>query len=146
MKFHIRESKHDFLYKVVTPLAQGLIKKAVGKAIEQGIKTGLEYVDEQLVGVKNAMDRAKESDSNNRVDALKNLFNEKKAKAEHNKEKAQQTAAERGSQFAVVTEKKDSVLPAVNPPHSTAQATFAQEEKAAVKVDGWKSPAFDLVA
>lgn len=62
MKFHIRESKHDFLYKVVAPLAQGLIRKAVGKAIEQAIKTGLEYVDEQLVGVKRAMNEAKESD------------------------------------------------------------------------------------
>jgi hypothetical protein len=144
MKFSIRESKHDFLYKVVTPLAQGLIKKAVAKAIEQAIKTGLEYVDEQLVGVKRAMDEAKESDETTRAETLKNIFNQKKQKAEHNKEKAEQKAAERDSQFAVVTEKKDSVIPKVNPPHSTAQEAFSKE-RLAKEGENWKSPAFDIV-
>lgn len=167
MKFHIRESKHDFLYKVVAPLAQGLIRKAVGKAIEQAIKTGLEYVDEQLVGVKRAMNEAKESDGasiprfpseslakplfrsafpdTSRTQVLKDIFNQKKTKAQENSEKAKQKADERGSQFAVVTSKEDSVIPKVNPPHSTAQAAFAKEE-AALKGDKWQSPAFDIVA
>lgn len=63
LKFSIRESRHDFLYKVIAPLAQGLIKKTIGLAVEQAIKTGLEYVDEQLVEVRSRMDAAKDSDS-----------------------------------------------------------------------------------
>jgi len=63
LSFKIRESKHDFAYKVFAPLASGLIKKAIGLAVEQAIKTGLGYVDEQLVEVRDRLDEAKDSDS-----------------------------------------------------------------------------------
>lgn len=59
LKFSIRDSKHDFLYKTLKPLATGLVKKQIQKAIADGISTGLEYLDGQLVGVRDRMDAAK---------------------------------------------------------------------------------------
>jgi hypothetical protein len=59
LKFSIRDSKHDFLYKTLKPLATGLVKKQIQKAIQDGVRTGLEYLDGQLVGVRDRMDAAK---------------------------------------------------------------------------------------
>ena len=59
LKFSIRDSKHDLLYKTLKPLATGLVKKQIQKAIEDGVRTGLEYVDGQLVGVRDRMAEAK---------------------------------------------------------------------------------------
>ena len=62
LKFSIRDSKHDFLYKTLKPLATGLVKRQIKKAIEDGVRTGLEYVDGQLVGVRDRMAEAKEEE------------------------------------------------------------------------------------
>jgi hypothetical protein len=59
LKFSIRDSKHDFLYKTLRPLATGLIKKQIEKAIRSSITTGMEYIDRQLVGVRDCMASAK---------------------------------------------------------------------------------------
>jgi len=59
LKFSIRDSKHDFLYKTLKPLATRLVKRQIQKAIEDGVRTGLEYVDGQLVGVRDRMAEAK---------------------------------------------------------------------------------------
>ena len=59
LKFSIRDSKHDLLYKTLKPLATGLVKRQIQKAIEDGVRTGLEYVDGQLVGVRDRMAEAK---------------------------------------------------------------------------------------
>ncbi|CED82968.1 Protein of unknown function DUF4449 [Phaffia rhodozyma] len=143
LKFSIRDSKHDLLYKIMAPLAQGLIKKTVGLAVEQAIKTGLEYVDEQLVEVRNRMDAAKDSDSLSRTDALKEMFQRKKEKAEVRKEKAKEKADERGSQFAIVTSRDASVIPNSNPPHSKGEKIF-EKDKLAKAGETWHSPAFSI--
>jgi hypothetical protein len=62
LKFSIRDSKHDFLYKTIKPLATGLVKKQIQKAIQDALKTGLEYIDGQLVSVRDRMERAKEAE------------------------------------------------------------------------------------
>ncbi|KAL7411844.1 hypothetical protein BDY24DRAFT_395037 [Mrakia frigida] len=144
ISFKIRESKHDFAYKVFAPLASGLIKKAIALAVEQAIKTGLGYVDEQLVEVRNRMDEAKDSDTTTRTDALKDMFQKKKETAEANKEKVEQKTEERGSQFAIVTSKDDTILPNAQPPNSTASKLY-EKQKLAKSGDDWKSPAFSLV-
>ena len=59
LKFSIRDSKHDFLYKTLKPLVTGLVKRQIQKAIEDSVRTGLEYVDGQLVGVRDRMAEAK---------------------------------------------------------------------------------------
>jgi len=58
LKFSVRDSKHDFLYKTLKPLVTGLVKKQIRKAIEDGVRTGLEYVDGQLIAVRDRMAEA----------------------------------------------------------------------------------------
>lgn len=74
LKFSIRDSKHDFLYKTLKPLATGLVKRQIQKAIREALHTGLEYVDGQLVAVRDRMELAKkEEDGDGRVEVLKDV-------------------------------------------------------------------------
>lgn len=73
LKFSIRDSKHDFLYKVVKPLATGLVKKQIQKAFAGAITTGLEYVDGQLVGVRDRLAEAKVTEGDSRTKALQEV-------------------------------------------------------------------------
>lgn len=59
LKFSVRDSKHDFLYKMFKPLVTGLIKKQIQKPIKDPVTTGMEYIEGQLVGVGDFMDTAK---------------------------------------------------------------------------------------
>ncbi|KAG6901434.1 hypothetical protein C0995_012064 [Termitomyces sp. Mi166 len=49
IKFIIRDSKHDLLYKTPRPLATGLVKRKMLKVMEGAITTGLKYIDGHLV-------------------------------------------------------------------------------------------------
>lgn len=89
------------------------------------------------------MEDAKNSDTTSRTEALKQHFQEKKASAEHNKEKAQQKKDERGSQFAVVVDQDQSLIPNANPPHSIA-ANAQHAKETAKKGETWHSPAFSI--
>ncbi len=60
LKFAIRDSKHDTLIKVLRPLATGIIKKAISKAAEQGIRNGLEDLDRQLIELRDRIERNKQ--------------------------------------------------------------------------------------
>jgi len=70
LKFSIRDSNHDFLYKTLRPLATGLIKKQIQKAIKDALVTAFEYLDGQLVGVRDRMENAKKSEDSNRAEVL----------------------------------------------------------------------------
>jgi len=140
LKFAVRDSKHDFLYKVVAPLAQGLIKKAVGIAIEQALKTGLEYVDEQLAEVRNKMDEAKNDDEATRTQALKDLYARKKQTAKENAKKADDKTGD----FAIVTSPDKELLPNADLPKSFTNTAF-EKLNLAKSGDKWRSPAFDVV-
>jgi hypothetical protein len=59
LKFAIRDSKHDFLYKTLRPLATALIKRQLQKVIKDTLRTGLEYIDGQLVAVRDRMAECK---------------------------------------------------------------------------------------
>lgn len=71
LNFAIRGSKHDVLYKVLRPLATGLIKKQICKAAEEGIREGLEKLDVQLVDLRDRMDEAKQAEGRSQMDVLK---------------------------------------------------------------------------
>lgn len=73
LKFSIRDSKHDMLYKTLKPLATGLVKRQLQKAITDAVTTGLEYVDGQLVGVRDRMAEAKASEDKSRTQVLQEV-------------------------------------------------------------------------
>lgn len=73
LKFAIRDSKHDFLYKTLKPLATSLVKKQIQKAVKDSITTGMEYVDGQLVGVRDRMATAKAAEGESRTKVLQEV-------------------------------------------------------------------------
>ena len=73
LKFAIRDSKHDFLYKTLRPLATGLIKRQIQKAIRDALITGFEYIDGQLVAVRDRMDSAQATEGASRMDVLNDV-------------------------------------------------------------------------
>jgi len=89
LKFAVRESKHSFLINTLRPLATGLIKGALTKAIEAAIRSGLEQVDMQVADIRERLDHAKNQEGTSKIDSLKASFNQKKAEGERAKAKAQ---------------------------------------------------------
>lgn len=135
LKFSIRDSKHDLLYKTLRPLATGLVKKQLQKAVEGAVRTALEYVDGQLVGVRDSMAEAKASEDKSRTQVLQEMFQRKKDEAESLKEKKD----DRNAQFKVVS-KRDSVI--IHEGHPGGWINRAQERsEAAEKGEGWRSEA-----
>ncbi|KAJ7334937.1 hypothetical protein DFH08DRAFT_1083444 [Mycena albidolilacea] len=140
LKFRIRDSKHDLLYKTFKPLATRLIKKQIQKALQDAIRTGFEYVDGQLVGVRDRMAEAKESDDGSRREVLAELFKRKKDDAASTMTSATSNS---NSQFKVVASKRDSLLPNSGHPAGWVNRTD-EKELLAEKGDEWRSDAFDI--
>jgi hypothetical protein len=138
LKFAIRDSNHDFLYKTLRPLATGLIKKQIEKAMKDALTTGFEYLDGQLVAVRDRMDAAKATDGETRTGVLKDLFQRKKQEVEVK-------SAKSDSQFKIVADKRDSLLPQeAGHPGGWANKTTEAEAKANVGSE-WRSEAFKIV-
>lgn len=135
LKFSIRDSKHDFLYKVVKPLATGLVKKQIQKAIQDAITTGMEYVDGQLVGVRDRMAEAKVNEDQSRTQVLQELFQRKKDEAGSVK-----SSGEKSSQFKIVGNKRNSILVNQGHPAGWVNRTTEKEEKA-LEGKEWRSEA-----
>lgn len=73
LNFSVRDSKHDLLYKTLCPLATGLVKKQITKAITDTITIAFKYINEQLVQVRDHMAKAKGNDSPPQKDVLKDV-------------------------------------------------------------------------
>ncbi|KAJ7232032.1 hypothetical protein B0H12DRAFT_1204987 [Mycena haematopus] len=142
LKFRIRDSKHDLLYKTFKPLATRLIKKQIQKALADAIRTGFEYVDGQLVGVRDRMAEAKASDDGSRREVLADLFTRSK------KDDVASTAGSTTStsQFKVVSSKQNSLLPNSGHPTGWVNRSDRIEEKQQLSEQGdeWRSDAFDI--
>ncbi|KIK80530.1 hypothetical protein PAXRUDRAFT_833465 [Paxillus rubicundulus Ve08.2h10] len=139
LKFSIRESKHDLLYKTLKPLATGLVKKQIQKAIAGAIRTGLEYVDGQLVSVRDRMEEAK-GDEVNRTQVLQDLF--KRHKEEQREHSIRTTESK--SQFKVVHTKRASIIDTGHPSGWVNRVTGREEKVAAGK--DWRSEGFTIVS
>ncbi|KZT50965.1 hypothetical protein CALCODRAFT_488290 [Calocera cornea HHB12733] len=137
LKFAIRDSKHDLLYKTLAPLATGLIKKQIQKAVQEAIRTGLEYVDGQLVGVRDRMREAKITEGESRTQVLKDLFQKKK-------DEAASKASKSDSQFKIVTNRNSELLPDVG--YEKGWINKASDRQDAANTgEGWRSPAFSVI-
>ncbi|EIN12698.1 hypothetical protein PUNSTDRAFT_97516 [Punctularia strigosozonata HHB-11173 SS5] len=140
LKFSIRDSKHDLLYKTLKPLATGLVKKQIQKAISDAITTGFEYIDGQLVGVRDRMAEAKAADDASRTQVLQQLFQSKKGEA---KGKAQHVDQKTGK-FQVVTDREHLLLPEHG--HPSGYVNRANERVEAAKTgNDWHSDAFSII-
>jgi len=139
LKFSIRDSKHDFLYKTLKPIATGLVKKQIQKAIKDSITTGMEYVDGQLVGVRDRMASAKATEGESRGQVLKDLF----AKKDETLAPSISSSG-RHSQFKVVHNKRNSILSTSGHPAGWVNRTTEREDTA-LKGKDWRSEAFTIV-
>ncbi|KAI8986640.1 hypothetical protein BD414DRAFT_486634 [Trametes punicea] len=140
LKFSIRDSKHDTLYNTLRPLATGLVKRQLQKAIADAVTTGLEYVDGQLVGVRDRMNEAKETEGMSRTQVLQEMFQRNKEEAQSAKGKAD----EKGSHFKIVSRRDSALLP--NQGHPAGWVNRTQErEDAALRGQDWRSDAFNIV-
>ncbi|KAJ7651060.1 hypothetical protein FB45DRAFT_30202 [Roridomyces roridus] len=139
LKFSIRDSKHDLLYKVIKPLATRLIKKQIQKALEDAIRTGFEYVDGQLVSVKERANAAKEGGDGESL--KRTITKDDRASASS---MARSGSDKGASQFKVLATKRESLLPESGHPEGWANRTEGALEKE--KKDQWRSNAFDIKA
>lgn len=94
LKFAVRDSKHATLINFLRPLATGLIKSAVTKALEAAVRSGLEQLDMQLSDLSERLEDANQQEGTSKIDALKQSFNTKKNEAERKKERAEELARE----------------------------------------------------
>jgi len=138
LAYKIRDSKHDKLYNMLKPLlGSGLVKKQIQKALADSIRTAFEYVDGQLVGVRDRMNEAKDSDEASRTQVLQTLFQRKKAEAASVKSK-------NNAQFKVTATRDSTIMPQIGTP---AGWVNAQQERKDASKDGqaWHSRAFSIV-
>lgn len=142
MKFSIRDSKHDLLYKFVKTVATGTIKKAITVAVQAAIRAALKELDDQLVQVRNTADEAKRSDETTRREALSNMYARKKQTAQD----AAAKADEKTGTFKIVMDRDSQLNPdlAHDSTKSTAKRLFKVQDLAN-SGNGWRSPAFDLL-
>ncbi|KAI0940432.1 hypothetical protein AcW1_003630 [Taiwanofungus camphoratus] len=137
LKFAIRDSRHDTLYKTLLPLVSGLIKKQLQKVVGGAVQTALEYVDGQLVGVRDQMAEAKASEDRSRTQVLKEQLS-------RNSDKAQSKSDEKNSQFKVVARPEKEILPQAGHPAGWVNRTQERQE-VATKGEEWRSDAFNIV-
>lgn len=136
LKFSIRDSKHDLLYKTVRPLATGIVKRQLQKVIGDAVRTGLEYVDGQLVAVRDRMNEAKENPNESRTQALQDLFQRKKEEAQSTKSKAD----EKTGQFKVVSKRDSAMLKDVGRKEGWSNRAQERSDKVS-QGEGWRSEA-----
>jgi hypothetical protein len=73
LKFSIRDSKHDMIYNSIKPIATTVVKRHIQKAVAQAIRTGLEYLDGQLVTVRDRMEETKTKEELSRRQVLQDV-------------------------------------------------------------------------
>ncbi|KZT08513.1 uncharacterized protein LAESUDRAFT_724022 [Laetiporus sulphureus 93-53] len=139
LKFAVRDSKHDVLYKTLAPLATSLVKKQLQKALGGAVRTALEYLDGELVAVRDEMREAKAGDGS-RTEALKQHLAAKKDAAQ---DKTEETKQKTG-QFKVVAQPGNELLP--DKGHSDGWIKRAAERVGAAKSgEEWRSDAYSVV-
>jgi hypothetical protein len=141
-----------------------LIKKQISKATEDGIRSGLIQLDAQLVEIRDRIKRTEGDDETSKTQVIKDVFSRKAAegeeKAEANKPKGTFKVCLSPLAFVVVfpsqglrkgivrlqlVNKRDSKIIGYSSPDSIVEKQGASLEKA-ISGEGWKSPAFDIVA
>ncbi|GAA5972551.1 hypothetical protein JCM8115_000263 [Rhodotorula mucilaginosa] len=143
LKFAVRDSKHATLINFLRPLATGLIKSAVTKALEAAVRSGLEQLDMQLSDLSERLEDAKQQEGTSKIDALKQSFNTKKNEAERKKERAEELAPD--GKFSLTLDPHDKLVNWEAPDSTLAKMEVQKENARKTGNVGWESPAFDIV-
>ncbi|GAV99082.1 hypothetical protein LENED_000515 [Lentinula edodes] len=154
LKFAIRDSKHDLLYKTLKPLATGLIKKQIQKAVADGMRTGLEWLGEELIAVKDRMHEAREgANEEEEVGRFKAMQEAFKRRTDDTASSVSRSGS--SSQFKVVSNKRNSLLASTGHPSGWVNRVDEKEktihqlpagERGTGNEDSWRSKAFDINA
>ncbi|KAG8786305.1 hypothetical protein FRC16_001757 [Serendipita sp. 398] len=151
LRFSIRDSQHDLLYKTLRPLATGLIKKQVAHAIEDGIRSGFEWADRELVKVRRTMTEAKEGDGST-IDAIKSVFSHDSKEgpavtddntvvgSHRSPSPTSNKGVKRNSTFKIVPKRESALLPDVGHERGWIRKT-SEKDELAHEGEGWKSSA-----
>ncbi|KAI6102700.1 hypothetical protein EV401DRAFT_2061139 [Pisolithus croceorrhizus] len=124
LKFSIRDSKHDLL-------VQDLEARQIQKAIAGGIQTGFEYLDGQLVAVRERMKEAKESSDTSRTQGSPRCEHDIDAFCLFKRKKEESVrTTESKSQFKVVHTKRESYHWSRTLPAGWMNRVIDREEKA----------------
>lgn len=136
------------------------MKKQISKAISDAVRTGLEYLDEQLVAVRSRYQEARADPNVSATETLSKvrfhvttcardcsylyapiqMFEHKSSEVPPRSDSSKQKA----STFKVVN-KRDSVI--IPEGHGSGWINKMEEREAAAKAgEGWKSPAFNIVS
>jgi hypothetical protein len=114
-----------------------LVKKQIAKAIRDGIETGLGVVDDQLIGVRDKIEQARtsrkgaeKSDRPGRLASLQDAFKRHK---KDSSSVAESVTGHSGSQFKVVSNKRNSLLANKGHPAGWVNRAVQKEE---VKAEG----------
>lgn len=146
VKFDIRGAKHQALYSLFRPLAKNLIKKQIGKAIEDAIRNGLVQLDAQISDIAERYEDAKEEakaneDPQKGADLLKKAFHEKQEAAKREAE-----AKKPKGEFKLVGRRESKIMEWES--DKSLVGKQAEKEEAAKKSDPnapqWHSPAFSI--
>jgi len=98
----------------------------------------MEYVDGQLVSVRDRIADAKANENESRTQVLQDIFKRKKEEAA-----ASPTTTGKNSQFKVVSNKRDSII-STGHPSGWINRTADREEKVGQGHE-WRSEAFHIV-
>ncbi|KAG1792741.1 uncharacterized protein HD556DRAFT_1377609 [Suillus plorans] len=137
LKFSIRDAKYNFLYTTFKPIMTTVVKSHIQKAVAQAIRTGLEYLDGQIVTVRDRMEETKTNEELSRRQVLEDLFKHKKDESGLIK------TSESKSHFKVVHNKRASMIQEGHP-SGWVNRTTEREEKAKEGKE-WRSKAFSIV-
>ena len=158
---HCIQTKHDLLYKTLKPLATSLVKRQISKAISDAVRTGLEYLDEQLVAVRSRYQEARADQDVSTAGTLSKvsflcprfasmttshsfsipiqIFERKSSELSGKAESVRQKTGT----FKVVSKRDSAIIPQG---HGSGWINeMADCEAAAKSGEGWKSPAFNIV-
>ncbi|KAL5482543.1 hypothetical protein ACEPAI_9137 [Sanghuangporus weigelae] len=136
LKFAVRDSKHDFLYRIISKIGTGFIKRAVSKAISDAVRTGLESVDVKLVDMRSRMAEADESEDSSKTKLLKDM---------RSKQKNGEKETNKDSQFRIMPEQNSMLLPDQGHKTGWVRKQF-DRDAAAAEGEGWRSKAFSIVS
>lgn len=147
------------LYKTLRPLATGLIKKQISKAVGDGIRKGLEALNDQLgmsdvtcashmfldltcirsVQVRDKMKNEEHDPEFSRTSVLKDHFS-RKSKASSVSSPAPEKGKRSSGTFKIVPKRESMILPGIGYEKGWIKRQSEHEEKAKMG-EGWKSAA-----